>query len=193
MDYLHTKERDTFHDFPPHLTSSLPPLAQRILSTQRHKPRVRLTTDMKNGKVLKRIVKCRIADLNVLSPQTAFDWRVSVSLEVPLQAEEDGVEDGVEVVGGKEGKDAKEGAGGKDGKDAVVKVEKGLAVLVGSPNGPERNKDRISYRCLAGKFTVDLTQVTAYEVRPPGVFHGYRRETDETGGSRMRRRNMSWR
>lgn len=33
-------------------------------------------------------------------------------------------------------------------------------------NGGERNKDRMSYKCLGGKFTVDLTQVTSsFDVR----------------------------
>ena len=43
---------------------------------------MRITTDQKTGKVLAKIVKVRIADLDIYSPRTAFDWRVSINLEM---------------------------------------------------------------------------------------------------------------
>ncbi|KAI5808615.1 mRNA capping enzyme beta chain [Peziza echinospora] len=126
MEYKHTRERDTFRDLAPQTISSLPPLIQKL---SKKPPRVRVTTDQQ-GKVIHKIIKCRIADLNVLSPCTAFDWRVSVNLEMPY-------------------------TGGLEEKDGVIVPKPG-----GKGNSIERNKDRMSYKCLGGKFKVDLTQVT---------------------------------
>jgi len=78
LSYAHKKERDTFYEVPP---SELPPLIRQNLNP-RHKPRVRVTTDQKTGEILAKIVKIRIADLNVLSPRTCVDYRISVNLEM---------------------------------------------------------------------------------------------------------------
>lgn len=78
LSYAHKKERDTFYEVPP---SELPPLIRQNLNP-RHKPRVRVTTDQKTGEILAKIVKTRIADLNVLSPRTCVDYRISVNLEM---------------------------------------------------------------------------------------------------------------
>lgn len=78
LSYAHTKERDTFYEVPP---SELPPMIRQNLNP-RHKPRVRVTTDQRTGEILAKIVKVRIADLNVLSPRTCVDYRISVNLEM---------------------------------------------------------------------------------------------------------------
>lgn len=136
MNYLHTKERDTFHDLSPHEISSLPSLLLKL--PRKKTPKVRVTTDEK-GKVINKIIKCRVADLDIYSPDTAFDWRVSVNLEMPYTGDIDGIRSGIG-----EGKGDNRGSRG------------------------ERHKDRMSYRCLGGKFTVDLTQVTSsFDVSPP--------------------------
>lgn len=129
MHYVHTKERDTFHELPPSEIQSLAPSMSRYLG--RKTPKVRVTTDDK-GNVIKKIIKCRVADLNVYSPATAFDWRVSVNLEMPYTGEVDEKSGGI-------------GGGKGDGRGG----------------GGERNKDRMSYKCLGGKFMIDLTQVTS--------------------------------
>ena len=142
MKYRHTKERDTFHEVPAQEMQALPPLVMKLLGNGNKKPKIRLTTD-DSGRVINKIIKCRVADLNVFSPGTAFDWRVSVNLEMPYTGEVD--EKGGGIGGGKG-----DGRGG----------------------GGERNKDRMSYECLEGKFTIDLTQVTStFEVRnfPTGL------------------------
>ncbi|KAF3387737.1 mRNA-capping enzyme subunit beta [Penicillium rolfsii] len=59
----------------------LPPVIRQNLNP-RHKPKVRVTTDAKTGEVLAKIVKCRVADIDVYSPRTHVDWRVSVNLEM---------------------------------------------------------------------------------------------------------------
>lgn len=78
LSYAHKKERDTFYEIS---VNELPPVVQHNLHP-RHKPRVRVTTDQRTGEVVSKIVKCRIADLDVYSPRTHVDWRVSVNLEM---------------------------------------------------------------------------------------------------------------
>ncbi|KAL2814311.1 CYTH-like domain-containing protein [Aspergillus granulosus] len=78
LSYAHKKERDTFYEISP---SDLPPIIRQNLNP-RHKPRVRVTVDQRTGEVLAKIVKCRVADLDVHSPRTCVDWRISVNLEM---------------------------------------------------------------------------------------------------------------
>ncbi|KAL8649226.1 MAG: hypothetical protein Q9210_004527 [Variospora velana] len=81
LDYVHTYETDTFYDLSQHAWSTLPPSVQNYLD-RRSKPKVRVTTDQKTGQVTAKIIKVRISDIEIYSPQTPFDWRVSISLEV---------------------------------------------------------------------------------------------------------------
>lgn len=78
VEYVHKKERDTFYEIS---AAELPPVIRQNLNP-RHKPRVRVTTDQRTGEILAKIVKCRVADLDVCSPRTTVDWRVSVNLEM---------------------------------------------------------------------------------------------------------------
>lgn len=78
ISYAHKKERDTFYEIAP---SELPPIIRQNLNP-RHKPRVRVTTDQRTGGVIAKIVKCRVADIDVYSPRTNVDWRISVNLEM---------------------------------------------------------------------------------------------------------------
>ena len=81
VDYVHTRERDRFYDLPSSVLPSLP-LSVRPYVNARHRMRVRVTTDQKTGEKLAQIIKVRIADLDIYSPRTAFDWRISVNLEM---------------------------------------------------------------------------------------------------------------
>ena len=78
ISYAHKKERDTFYDIS---LAELPPLIRQNLNP-RHKPRIRVTTDVRTGEIIAKIVKCRVADIDVCSPRTTVDWRVSVNLEM---------------------------------------------------------------------------------------------------------------
>ncbi|KAI4097582.1 MAG: hypothetical protein LQ344_000315 [Seirophora lacunosa] len=81
LDYVHTYETDAFYDLSQHALSTLPPSVQNYLD-RRNKPKVRITTNQKTGQVTAKIIKVRISDIEIYSPQTPFDWRVSISLEV---------------------------------------------------------------------------------------------------------------
>lgn len=83
LSYAHKKERDTFYEVPP---SDLAPLIRQNLNP-RHKPRVRVTTDQRTGETLAKIVKCRVADLDILSPRTCVDYRISVNLEMSYEGD----------------------------------------------------------------------------------------------------------
>ncbi|KAH8700178.1 CYTH-like domain-containing protein [Talaromyces proteolyticus] len=83
LSYAHKRERDTFYEISP---NELPPVIQHHLHP-RHKPKVRMTTDQKTGEIIAKIVKCRLADLDVYSPQTNVDWRISVNLEMNFDGE----------------------------------------------------------------------------------------------------------
>lgn len=78
LSYAHKRERDTFYEVSP---QQLPPIIQNYLNV-RHKPKVRVTTDQKTGEIIAKIVKCRLADLDVYSPRTCVDWRISVNVEM---------------------------------------------------------------------------------------------------------------
>lgn len=83
LSYAHKKERDTFYEVNP---NELPPVIRQNLNP-RHKPKVRVTTDQKTGEVLAKIIKCRVADIDVYSPRTTVDWRVSVNLEMEYEGD----------------------------------------------------------------------------------------------------------
>ncbi|KAJ5173043.1 hypothetical protein N7492_005636 [Penicillium capsulatum] len=81
--YAHKRERDTFYEVNP---GDLPPIIRQNLNP-RHKPKVRVTTDQKTGEVIAKIIKCRVADIDVCSPRTTVDWRVSVNLEMEYEGD----------------------------------------------------------------------------------------------------------
>ncbi|KAI1912154.1 hypothetical protein LOZ65_006028 [Ophidiomyces ophidiicola] len=135
LTYAHKKERDTFYEISP---AALPPLVQHHLNP-RHKPKVRVTTDQRTGEILARIIKCRIADMDVHSPRTNLDWRISVNLEMNFHG------------------DASELIPIASMGDAPVPAAAGGGKRTGS-----RNKDRMSYRHLA--YQIDLTQVATAEL-----------------------------
>ncbi|KAJ5108057.1 hypothetical protein N7456_004732 [Penicillium angulare] len=87
ISYAHKKERDTFYEVS---AADLPPIIRQNLNP-RHKPKVRVTTDQRTGEVLAKIVKCRIADIDVASPRTTVDWRVSVNLEMEYEGDVQGL------------------------------------------------------------------------------------------------------
>lgn len=131
LTYAHKKERDVFYEIAP---SALPVVIQHNLHT-RHKPKVRVTSDQKTGEILAKIVKCRLADLDIYSPRTCLDWRVSVNLEMNYDG------------------DIRELTPVSDNVNNAGILEK---------RPIERNKDRMSYRHLA--YQIDLTQVANTEV-----------------------------
>ncbi|KAI2084469.1 hypothetical protein LOZ36_004802 [Ophidiomyces ophidiicola] len=133
LTYAHKKERDTFYEISP---AALPPLVQHHLNP-RHKPKVRVTTDQRTGEILARIIKCRIADMDVHSPRTNLDWRISVNLEMNFDG------DASELI-------------------PIAGMGDAPVPAAGGKRTGSRNKDRMSYRHLA--YQIDLTQVATAEL-----------------------------
>jgi len=87
MTYVHTKECDTFYELSQSGELSLPSSIRSQLIPRHNKAKVRITTDQRTGRELAKIVKVRVADLDVYSPKTNFDWRVSINLEMKYEGD----------------------------------------------------------------------------------------------------------
>ncbi|KAL8794398.1 MAG: hypothetical protein Q9195_003097 [Heterodermia aff. obscurata] len=89
MDYAHTYERDTFYNLAQSSILTLPKSIQDQIdpSNRRAKQKVRITTNSKTGQPIAQIIKVRVADMDVYSPQTLFDWRISVNVEMKIEGD----------------------------------------------------------------------------------------------------------
>jgi hypothetical protein len=107
LQYVHTRELDRFYELPHAQLPAIPP-SVRASMNQRHRCKVRVTHNQKTGEELARIIKIRVADLDVYSPRTAFDWRISVNLEMPFDGDVAGLPEASEASGGKGSKRSKD-------------------------------------------------------------------------------------
>jgi hypothetical protein len=82
MAYRHTRQTDAFYELAGDATTGLSPSLLALIGNRSNKVRVRVTTDQKTGQEIAKIIKVRIADLDVHSPRTIFDWRLSVNIEI---------------------------------------------------------------------------------------------------------------
>ncbi|GAB7357148.1 hypothetical protein MBLNU459_g8141t1 [Dothideomycetes sp. NU459] len=87
MDYKHRYERDTFAALSHAGVNALPQAARNYLQG-RYNPRLRTTHNSRpkagENALLAKIVKIRLADLDILSPFTDFDCRISMNIEVDM-------------------------------------------------------------------------------------------------------------
>ncbi|KAG9198261.1 mRNA-capping enzyme subunit beta [Epicoccum nigrum] len=82
VKYKHTREVDQFYELVQVGFSQLPATVQKLIHHSGRKERVRVSRDAKTGAVLRKMVKLRIANLEISSPQTEWDYRIGVNLEV---------------------------------------------------------------------------------------------------------------
>ncbi|KAK8165249.1 CYTH-like domain-containing protein [Phyllosticta citrichinensis] len=89
MRYEHLREKDTFYHAEDADLAALPPSVQPYIYAKGHhrKPRVRITRDHVTHKMKARILKCRVADLDIHSPREPFDCRISVNIELEIPEE----------------------------------------------------------------------------------------------------------
>ena len=80
IGYKHLRETDSFYELPDQELAGLPGAVRELLHHK--KPKVRITRDAQSGQVGARIVKSRIADIQVHCPRANFDYRISVNLEM---------------------------------------------------------------------------------------------------------------
>ena len=143
ITYVHTRESDAFYELDAAAESRLAPSVRGLLAAQtagrgaRDKPRIRRTVDQKTGAELARLVKLRLADLDVHCPRAPCDVRISVNLEAAVPA-------------------PPAGAGIRGDEGLVEATDR----MTGQP-ASRRNKDRLTYRHQACQ--IDLTQVTLGE------------------------------
>ena len=88
MDYKHTKEIDTFYELSQRGLLSLPnSLNVSTRTSHGNRMKVRVTHDQKTGKELAKIVKIRLADIDIYSPHNQVDWRISVNVEMNFEGD----------------------------------------------------------------------------------------------------------
>ncbi|KAJ9626986.1 hypothetical protein H2203_003444 [Taxawa tesnikishii (nom. ined.)] len=135
MDYIHRYEHDSFATLSGAGYSLLPAAAKQHHNAARQRDlKLRTTTDVnkKNPKssVIARIVKIRLADMDIYCPTKAYDCRISINIEVDLHQRQDIPDPSILTLPPDPKKSAQ----------------------------PDRKKDRLSYKHLA--YSIDLTQVT---------------------------------
>jgi hypothetical protein len=86
IDYDHRYESDQFYELNVDGIRALPPTITPFLDP-RHRPRVRITSDRDTLKPTARIIKSRIADIEIYNPATDFDYRISISVESPWEGD----------------------------------------------------------------------------------------------------------
>lgn len=110
IDYKHTKEIDQFFELDQEGFNRLPQLTKQLIAQSGTRQRIRVTQDAKEGAGAPRaIIKHRIANLEISSPRTEWDYRIGINLEIqypgPVNQLKPVVEPGKSVEGMKRHKD----------------------------------------------------------------------------------------
>ncbi|EPE33996.1 CYTH-like phosphatase [Glarea lozoyensis ATCC 20868] len=86
INYLHRRETDRFYTLPASMHSILPAAVREQIKRD---VSVRVTTDQKTGQIIARIIKTRIADLDIYCPQLPLDCRISINFEMKFDGDID--------------------------------------------------------------------------------------------------------
>ncbi|KAH7324362.1 CYTH-like domain-containing protein [Stachybotrys elegans] len=81
VHYKHTREIDRFFELPPELQARIPNCVRTRMPRGRT-PKARITYDQKTNEVLGKIIKARVADLDIHMPACPMDCRISINLEM---------------------------------------------------------------------------------------------------------------
>lgn len=79
--YTHRRERDRFYELPASAYASLPASIRNELNP-RHTVKVRVSHDQRTGQLIAKIIKSRVADMDIHFPRFPLDCRISVNLEM---------------------------------------------------------------------------------------------------------------
>lgn len=82
IQYKHRREVDRFFDLPSDLQERIPGCMRARLGHRTKHVRVRVTYDQKSREVLHKIIKARVADINIHMPSCPMDCRISINLEM---------------------------------------------------------------------------------------------------------------
>ncbi|KAF4594440.1 mRNA capping enzyme, beta subunit, structural domain protein [Ophiocordyceps camponoti-floridani] len=80
--YKHRREVDRFFDLPADQLGQIPGCMRSRVGARGRSVRVRVTYDQKTREVLNRIIKARVADLDLHMPLCPMDCRLSINLEM---------------------------------------------------------------------------------------------------------------
>lgn len=86
MTYARSLETDSFYDLSQVGQLNLPDAVVQLTRQPRTggRAKVRVTHDQNSGQEIAKIVKARIADMDIFSPMSNVDWRVSINVELSL-------------------------------------------------------------------------------------------------------------
>ncbi|KAH6877148.1 CYTH-like domain-containing protein [Thelonectria olida] len=82
VHYKHRREIDRFFDLPTDLQGQIPGCVRNRLGKRSKNVRVRVTYDQKTREILNKIIKARVADINIHMPMCPMDCRISINLEM---------------------------------------------------------------------------------------------------------------
>lgn len=96
VKYAHTKVVDVQYELDDEALSRLSPAVQNIIRASGKHERIRVSRDQKTGKVLAAIIKHKVNNLEISSPQTEWDYRIGVNIEINFPGSLDGLSEVVE-------------------------------------------------------------------------------------------------
>ncbi|KAF2476499.1 mRNA triphosphatase CET1 [Lindgomyces ingoldianus] len=82
INYKHTREVDMFYQLDQDGFSLLPHHTKEMIAQSNARQRIRVTRDARTEGVLAKVIKLRIANLEISSPQTEWDYRIGINLEI---------------------------------------------------------------------------------------------------------------
>lgn len=93
VHYKHRRELDRFYELPPDMQNRLPGCMRARLGQNRGRAvKVRVTHDQKTNEVLGKIIKARVADIDLHMPTCPMDCRISINLEMDWDGSVDELE-----------------------------------------------------------------------------------------------------
>ncbi|KAJ4286239.1 hypothetical protein N0V90_013273 [Kalmusia sp. IMI 367209] len=92
--YKHTKVTDQQYELDQESLLRLSPATRNILGNKR--ARVRVSRDQKTGEVIASIIKHKVLNIEISSPQTEWDYRIGINLEIAFPGPVDGLTEAVE-------------------------------------------------------------------------------------------------
>ncbi|KAJ3495059.1 hypothetical protein NLG97_g3666 [Lecanicillium saksenae] len=81
VHYKHRREIDKYFELPLDMQARIPGCVRSRLGTRKN-VKARVTYDEKTGEVLNKIVKARVADIDLHMPKCPMDCRISINLEM---------------------------------------------------------------------------------------------------------------
>jgi polynucleotide 5'-triphosphatase len=94
--YQHTREVDIFYELGQAQFATLPEGVKRLINAGGARQRIRVTRDQKTNQVIRTMIKHRIGNLEISSPQTEWDYRIGINLEINYPGSIDNLEPVVE-------------------------------------------------------------------------------------------------